>query len=233
MGTVIGISIIVLWLSHLIYLFSSSLSWTTPESYLHLAVQGYLTTGLFITAHDAMHGSVSRVRWLNHAIGCVACWLFGAMSYRRLLKNHRLHHAAPTTDSDPDFYVASQNFWRWLGAFLWRYATVPQILTMAALYNVFERVFFVPESRIWLFWMLPCFWGMLQLFYFGTYQPHKPPFTAEMQPHAARTLKKNHLWAMLSCYFFGYHWEHHHSPTTPWWQLWAIKEAHSKHINSP
>jgi len=71
MGTVIGISIIVLWLSHLIYLFSSSLSWTTPESYLHLAVQGYLTTGLFITAHDAMHGSVSRVRWLNHAIGYV------------------------------------------------------------------------------------------------------------------------------------------------------------------
>ncbi|PIO48986.1 MAG: fatty acid desaturase [[Chlorobium] sp. 445] len=228
MGVLIGLSIIMLWLAHLIYLFSSPLSWTTLQSYLHLAVQGYLTTGLFITAHDAMHGSVSSLRWLNHAIGACACWLFGAMSYRRLLEHHKQHHAAPATATDPDFHVKSQNFWVWFAAFLFRYATVPQILTMAALYNLFERVFFVPESRIWLFWILPCAWGALQLFYFGTYQPHKLPLTDDMHPYAARTLKRNHLWAMLSCYFFGYHWEHHHSPATPWWKLWRLKDALQK-----
>jgi beta-carotene/zeaxanthin 4-ketolase len=30
---------------------------------------------------------------------------------------------------------------------------------------------------------------------------------------------------MTSCYFFGYHWEHHHSPATPWWELWKVKET--------
>lgn len=225
MGVAIALSIILLWLLHLAYLFTSSLSWETPESYLHLALQGYLTTGLFITAHDAMHGAVSRIRWLNHAIGAVACWLFGAMSYHRLLKNHALHHAYPASDRDPDFCIASQNFWRWLAAFLFRYATVPQVLTMAALYNLFEHLWYIPESRIWLFWMLPCFWGILQLFYFGTYLPHRPPFLSSMQPYFARSLRRNHLWAMLSCYFFGYHWEHHHSPSTPWWRLWAVKDA--------
>jgi beta-carotene ketolase (CrtW type) len=28
---------------------------------------------------------------------------------------------------------------------------------------------------------------------------------------------------MLSCYFFGYHYEHHESPQTPWWKLYQIK----------
>jgi beta-carotene ketolase (CrtW type) len=28
----------------------------------------------------------------------------------------------------------------------------------------------------------------------------------------------------LSCYFFGYHFEHHDSPGTPWWRLWRVKE---------
>ena len=29
--------------------------------------------------------------------------------------------------------------------------------------------------------------------------------------------------AMVSCYFFGYHFEHHDSPGTPWWKLYAVK----------
>jgi beta-carotene ketolase (CrtW type) len=49
-----------------------------------------------------------------------------------------------------------------------------------------------------------------------------------MAPHHARTLPRHHLWAMLSCYFFGYHWEHHQSPGTPWWRLWRMKDARAR-----
>ncbi len=225
MGALIALLILLCWTAHLFYVLpNGALTWQTPISYCHIALQGYLSTGLFITAHDAMHGSVSKTRWLNHTMGFVACFLFAAMWYPQLRKNHYRHHAEPASENDPDFYVGSQNFWLWLGAFLTRYATWQQLVIMATLYNVMERVFLIPESRIWMFWMIPSFLGALQLFYFGTYRPHKLPLTAEMLPHNARTLRKNHVWAMLSCYFFGYHWEHHHSPSTPWWELWKEKE---------
>lgn len=225
MGALIGLFITSLWLLHLVYLlFNESLTLATPMSYVHLAIQGYLTTGLFITAHDAMHGTVSRVRWLNHAIGFVTCFLFAAMSYSRLRLNHFKHHEAPASETDPDFNVHSQNFFVWFGSFIWRYKTWTQIIVMASLYNLFEYGLGVPETRIWLFWVLPCIWGALQLFYFGTYLPHRLPQTPDMTPHNARSQNRNHLWAMLSCYFFGYHWEHHHAPKTAWWNLWKIKD---------
>lgn len=225
MGALIGCSIITLWALHLAYLFSnSSLSLQSPISYAHLALQGYLTTGLFITAHDAMHGSVSKLKKLNHGIGVVACFLFAAMSYDNLKRNHFKHHEAPTSDLDPDFYSPSQNFFLWFGSFIWRYKSWTQILAMASFYNLFQYLLHIPESRIWLFWVLPCLWGALQLFCFGTYLPHRLPKTPDMNPHSARSQTKNHVLAMLACYFFGYHWEHHHSPKTAWWNLWKIKD---------
>jgi beta-carotene ketolase (CrtW type) len=36
-------------------------------------------------------------------------------------------------------------------------------------------------------------------------------------------LNKNHLVGFFSCYFFGYHYEHHEFPGTPWWKLWRMK----------
>jgi beta-carotene ketolase (CrtW type) len=41
--------------------------------------------------------------------------------------------------------------------------------------------------------------------------------------HQSATLKKNHFLAFITCYFFGYHFEHHDSPGTPWWKLWQLK----------
>jgi fatty acid desaturase len=66
------------------------------------------------------------------------------------------------------------------------------------------------------------------LFITGHDAMHRRPDTPDMAPHHARTLPRNHLWAMLSCYFFGYHWEHHESPLTPWWALWRMKDARAR-----
>lgn len=222
MGVIIALTIIFLWLFHLTYILTSvKVDFTSIYFYAHLLFQAYLYTGLFITGHDAMHQTVSRNKKINRAIGTVATFLYAGLSYKRLIKNHFNHHRYPGTAEDPDFNVNSQNFFIWWGAFMIRYATVLQILVMAISFNVLK--IWVTEKSLWLFWVIPAFLSSLQLFFFGTYLPHRKPHDHKMEPHKARTQKKNHLWAMLSCYFFGYHFEHHDSPSTPWWQLYKTK----------
>jgi beta-carotene ketolase (CrtW type) len=104
---------------------------------------------------------------------------------------------------------------------MFRYTTVKQIIVMAIVFNVLKIWF--TESNILLFWVVPALLASMQLFYFGTYLPHRKPHNEDMEPHKARTQKKNHLWAMLSCYFFGYHYEHHDDVHIPWWQLYKTK----------
>ena len=129
------------------------------------------------------------------------------------------HHKAPGTSEDPDFSVTSQKFFPWFFTFFFRYVTVRQIVTMAVLFNVLLYILNIPLMNLLFFWILPAFLSTFQLFYFGTFLPHRYPHTEDMQPYNSRTQKKNHIGAMASCYFFGYHYEHHESPRTPWWKL--------------
>jgi beta-carotene/zeaxanthin 4-ketolase len=228
MGIFLAICIILAWGSHLAYMLHFvELSITNPWMYVHILIQTWLYTGLFITGHDAMHGCVSSNRRINTTIGTIATFLFAAMSYKRLLKNHGLHHKAPATAEDPDFYVKSQNFFRWWGIFMWRYMTVFQVIVMAAAYNVFIHIFGFEELNVILYWALPAILGTLQLFFFGVYWPHRKPHEHHMMPHRARTLEKNHVWALLSCYFFGYHFEHHDDQHVPWWKLYKTKSTNN------
>ncbi len=222
MGIAIALTILLLWTGHLVYsLLFVHVDPASPALYVHIAVQAYLSTGLFITAHDAMHGTVSASARINRIAGTVCCWLYACLSYSRLLHNHRLHHKSPGGDADPDYSPRSQNFFIWWFTFMRRYATVRQIAGMAIVYNLLHLRF--SDLSLWTLWVLPLILSTAQLFYFGTYQPHRPPHTEAMKPHNTRTLGRNHAWAMLSCYFFGYHREHHESPKTPWWRLYALK----------
>ena len=126
----------------------------SPLPWLHVLLQVWLSTGLFITGHDAMHGTVSPNRRVNAAVGALACFLFAGMSYRRLVVNHRAHHADPTGDHDPDFAARGLSFWPWFGAFMVRYTTWTQIAVMAVKFNVLLWLG-VPQSRLLAFWVLP------------------------------------------------------------------------------
>ncbi|GAB1443162.1 fatty acid desaturase [Ignavibacteriales bacterium] len=222
-GILIASTVILLWAMHLFYILSFvNPNPLSPLFYLHILIQAYLYTGLFITGHDAMHGTVSKNKLTNKIFGYAATFLFAGMSYNRLITQHFDHHRYPGTEKDPDFNVKTQNFWLWWLTFMKRYTTISQIVVMAVGYNVLKIWF--SETSIILFWVVPAFLGTLQLFFFGTYLPHKYPHTEEMKPHNARSQVKNHLLAMLSCYFFGYHYEHHSYPAIPWWNLYKIRE---------
>lgn len=223
MGLLIATVIIILWISHLAYsLTKGTEDFSSPLLYLHMIVQAYLYTGLFITAHDAMHGTVSKNKKINKTIGILALFLFAGMNYNRIIKSHMLHHKFPGEDRDPDFNTSSQNFFIWWLKFMLGYLTIVQLAIMAVIYNILN-IWFSREILL-VYWIIPAFLSTLQLFYFGTYQPHRFPHQEEMKPHNARSQKRNHIWAMLSCYFFGYHNEHHESPRTPWWKLYRVKQ---------
>lgn len=222
MGIAAAFIIILLWSFHLYFvLVYAEVNYSSPVFYFHILLQAYLYTGLFITAHDAMHKSVSPNKTLNKLIGILSSSLYAGMSYNRLLKNHMKHHKNPGSADDPDFNTGSQNFFIWWGKFMIKYAAITQIIIMAAAFNLLKLI--TPEIKLWLFWIVPAFLSSLQLFFFGTYLPHKKPHDHTMGIHRARTQDKNHIWAMVSCYFFGYHTEHHEYPHVPWWKLYKMK----------
>lgn len=185
-----------------------------------MLMQMHLYTGLFITAHDAMHGTVSANKKTNTLIGQLALLLYAALPYHRILPKHRLHHAHVATGADPDYHEG--NFITWYLRFIFQYLSWRQFIIPAIVFNVFNYVLHIPQTNLILFWIIPSVLSTVQLFYVGTYLPHKNPEQLN-NPHKSRSQRKNHLWGFLSCYFFGYHYEHHDQPHMPWWKLWKTK----------
>lgn len=231
MGLFIAFLILAAWSANLIYsLVYQSIMLIDPMFWIHWLLQIWLYTGLFITAHDAMHNTISRNSRLNYSIGFISTFLFAGMYYPKLLTKHHLHHAHPATAKDPDFKIGNQNFFVWWFSFLKQYITVWQIFIMAIIFNVL--LLFFTELQLIVFWVIPSILATFQLFYFGTFLPHRLPHTENMQPHNSRTLAPNHVWALISCYFFGYHSEHHASPGTPWWKLYQVKNQGIRNLNN-
>ena len=222
MGILIAIVITLSWGIHLIYMFLHvPLDPGNLMFWVHLFLQIWLFTGLFITSHDAMHGSVSKSRFVNNGFGAMASFLYAGLWYPKLLQKHKLHHLYPATDRDPDYTTGNQKFFVWWYRFMRQYVTIWQLLIMAILFNI--GLVWFNEKQLILLWVIPSIASTFQLFYFGTFIPHRLPHTEEMGPDMSRSQRKNHFWAMMTCYFFGYHSEHHAFPHTPWWQLYRFK----------
>ena len=194
---------------------------------LLIAVQSWLGVGLFIVAHDAMHGSlaVGRSR-VNAAVGRLAVTLYNpGFAYRLLESSHHAHHRAPGTAADPDFHPdRPRAFAAWFLRFFRTYFGWPEFARLTVVLVVYLFVFRVRPLNAALFWGLPAIASALQLFYFGTWLPHRHTQDDALDGqfadrHRARSLEFGWLGSLLACFHFGYHLEHHHSPGTPWWAL--------------
>jgi beta-carotene ketolase (CrtW type) len=215
-GLIIALSVIGLWVLSILTLMQWQVNLQNPLLYLMILVQMHLYTGLFITAHDAMHCTVSSNHTLNNFIGQVCTALYAGFPFSKLYDKHHKHHRHVHTENDPDYH--NGNFLTWYISFIKEYLSWWQIVLMALIYNVLKL--WIAEVNLILFWVLPSLLSTLQLFYFGTWLPHHGEHSNK---HQSGTQKKNHLLAFFACYFFGYHYEHHDSPGTPWWKLWKLK----------
>lgn len=225
-GVWIGLTIIVLWFALLVFNIRYEVNYASIWTYILILLQAHLYTGLFITAHDAMHRTVLPQNLkVNHFVGKICAFLFMFNDYSKLYPKHHEHHRHAGTEHDPDFHKGNENFWVWFFNFAKEYVTLWQMIAATITLNVLRFVF--PLENLLLFWIVPSLLSTLQLFYFGTYLPHHGHHE-EGNSHRARSQKRNHLLAFFSCYFFGYHYEHHDSPWTPWWALWKKKAAYDK-----
>ena len=194
---------------------------------LLVLIQSWLGAGMFIVAHDAMHGSLAPGRpRLNTAIGQLALGLYAGFPYRELAAKHHLHHRHAGADGDPDFHVAApRSFWRWYVKFFREYWGWPQQGAITGLLLLYMLLGAHPLNTA-VFWGLPAIGSSLQLFTFGTWLPHRHEGEGTFADrHNARTLAFPWLLSLVTCFHFGLHLEHHHSPGTPWWRLPAYRRG--------
>lgn len=181
----------------------------------------WLNVGLFIVAHDAMHGSLAPGRpALNLWPGRLALALYAGFWFDRLRPKHFAHHRHAGTPGDPDFSAAHpRRFWPWYGGFFRQYFGLRELFILSVAIAIYLFLFSAGVANVLLFWALPAILSSFQLFLFGTYLPHRQGDTPFADRHRARSNDYMWLGSLLTCFHFGYHHEHHCSPGTPWWRL--------------
>jgi beta-carotene/zeaxanthin 4-ketolase len=228
--------IIAGWGSSLAFLLSVDAT-DLPAWMTMLAVffRSFLTTGLFIVSHDAMHGTlVPSCSHSNDFVGKYALLLYAFLPYGYCKRNHQHHHSAPGSINDPDFHsIGSSNPLSWYLRFMGGYLSIPQLLVMIIIWGICGWFLSFQSDtayhNIVLFWILPLLISSLQLFFFGTFLPHRsrqivgpvngPP------THEVSSLYMPELFSFLACFHFGCHREHHQYPELPWHQLHAAAAA--------
>ncbi len=238
LGTLIALIIIFSWVVSLIFLLFIDIDkyniFTVSILFL---LRTFLQTGLFITAHDAMHGTVFRQnRKINNLLGSISTLLYAFLDYETLLNSHIDHHRYPSSQSDPDFYGSPDyGVLPWYFKFMRGYLEKKQlwgtlvglVLVMILLRFSFE----VSPLNLILFWVLPMILSSFQLFYFGTFLPHRQPIQGYSDHHRASSIGYSAFWSFIACYHFGYHWEHHEYPTCPWYRLPILRTQNPNCVN--
>ncbi|NRA28743.1 MAG: fatty acid desaturase [Parvularculaceae bacterium] len=207
---------------HVYSVFFFELSWSTaPFAVAMTMALCWLSVGLFIVAHDAIHGSLAPGRpGVNRLVGQVMTTLYAGFSYNRLETNHHRHHDEAGTGGDPDFSVNHPtSFFPWFYEFVRRHFGLRPLLWVHAVTGTYVFLLGADYKNVVLFYGIGSMTSALQLFYFGTFLPHRHGQDAFLDKHRTRSTNFGWLGSLLSCYHFGYHHEHHLYPYEPWWRL--------------
>ncbi|MCW3797098.1 fatty acid desaturase [Sphingomonas sp. BN140010] len=188
---------------------------------LLVPVLTWLSVGLFIVAHDAMHGSLAPGRpAVNRFWGRLTLLLYAGFWMDRLSPKHFDHHRHVGTERDPDFSADHPTrFLPWYLSFMRRYFGWREAAVITAVVWTYVLLLGANIGNVLLYWALPAILSSVQLFFFGTFLPHRHEEQAFADHHRSRTNDFGWLASLLTCFHFGYHHEHHLSPNTPWWRL--------------
>ena len=227
-GMALGLCIIAAWTAlHVYGVFFMDLARWLPALMLWVVLT-WLSVGIYIVAHDAMHGSLCPAnRAAGDRIGALAVWLYAGFTFSRLVPKHHAHHRNPGSNDDPDFAPATPyRALRWYGQFMKAYFGPREMLGMALRVGAYLLLGARLEN-ILLFFALPGLLSSFQLFYFGTFLPHRhlqeTGAAGFADWHRARSNDYGSLMSLLTCFHFGYHHEHHLHPGEPWWRLPTLR----------
>lgn len=229
-GLLVATTIAILWIGSLVFLSSIDITQLSLLG-ISLGILGrtFIQTGLFIVAHDAIHGSVCpRNNKLNNAIGQFAVTLYALLDYQKLAVNHWQHHRQPGQAGDPDFHNCNGLIWylKFMKGYLNIQQIIIQFFGLGMIFGTLHLGLHIPAVNLFLFWILPIFFSTIQLFFFGTYLPHRA--INPTNSHQATSSNYPLIWSFLTCYHFGYHWEHHQYPWLAWYDLPSVRQVIKK-----
>ncbi len=230
LGLVFAAAITGIWLISLVGCLSLNLESLQLTTLIPLVLlRTFVQTGLFIIGHDAMHGTLApKSSKLNHRIGAVALIVYAGLSYRLCKSNHTLHHLKAETERDPDFQKhPDHSIFRWFWDFMSRYMSAGPLTILVSFWMTL--IILIPTKdqqavlSVSLFCALPLILSALQLFFVGTWYPHHLNKNNPNR-HSPRSLTIHPWLSFAACYHFGYHREHHLSPSTPWFDLPRLRQ---------
>jgi beta-carotene/zeaxanthin 4-ketolase len=229
-GLLVAITIAIFWIGSLILLSSVDIYQLSPL-WILLGISGrtFIQTGLFIIAHDAIHGSACLAnRNLNDAIGRLALTLYAVLDYQKITNNHWRHHEQPGQDGDPDFHDCNGLIWylKFMKGYISFQQVIMQLLGLGTFFAILYFGMHIPVINLFMFWVLPIFLSTIQLFFFGTYLPHRSSNTENS--HQITSSNYSLIWSFLTCYHFGYHCEHHEYPFVAWYDLPSMRQSVKK-----
>ncbi|MFU7528406.1 fatty acid desaturase [Qipengyuania sp. ASV99] len=218
------------WLGiHAYAMFVFELTWSNLPLALAMAlVQCWLSVGVFIVCHDAMHGSLAPGHQrLSAGIAAVLLFLYAGFRWRTLRDAHFTHHKLAGKAGDPDFDEHHPGqFLPWYWTFFKRYFGMHSLIFVHSVVAIYWLIIGIPMVQIVLLYGAPALLSSLQLFYFGTFRPHHHNAAAPFSDgHNARSERLSTLASLATCFHFGYHLEHHRQPQVPWWALPAARKA--------
>lgn len=219
-STFLAIVVILAWIGNLYW----SLTLNTENILLIIFqawLQSFLFVGMFVSAHDCMHGLVApSTPKVNDAIGTIALFLFAGFRYKVLRQKHHQHHDHPTSTTDPDYTRYShERFWPWIASFMRNYFGLREFLILHLHVGVVLWVGGMVPWKIFVFYAIPSWIASIQLFYFGTYLVHKGFQEDSNNVFKSRSNTYPTWLSLITCFHFGYHIEHHEYPFLAWWRL--------------
>jgi beta-carotene ketolase (CrtW type) len=185
----------------------------------------FMYTGLFITGHDAMHGNITNNQYINDAFGHICTNLYAGLDFNKMRHKHMQHHIhTGQIYKDPDFHKGDLNMFKWFFSFMKEYTDIFQFLKLSIVVESFMQLG-VPYENLCIYMAACGILSSLQLFYFGTFIPHRPLNNNEvMNWEKSKSSSKDKLNSFLTCYHFDCHFEHHAMPHVPWFELWNVKQ---------
>ena len=199
----------------------------------------------FTPIHEAVHGNVSRYRWLNSSIGHLCALLLNG-AFLPYCYLHRQHHQHTNDEPhDPDYWCARGPTWllplRWatqdvgyLKFYFEHWSTRPSLERFDL---IASTLLYVSVAIATILWYPPLFWAMLWAWFIParialfllaatfSYLPHAPH---QEQAPCRATSVRSATWLFWLLLGQNFHLVHHLSPGIPFYRLrraWEEQKA--------